>query len=63
MLDGKVDGPDQHNNKMDTADCSKLSSLRMTFSNLITSLILDPLLSAEIRQAFLRLFSQLADLL
>ena len=41
MIDGRVDGPDQHNNKMDTADCSKLSSLRMTFSNLITSLILD----------------------
>ena len=41
MIDGRVGGPDQHNIIMDTGDCSKLSSFRMTSSNLITSLILD----------------------
>ena len=39
--DGRVDGPDQHNNIMDTGDCSKLYSPRMTSSNLITSFIHD----------------------
>ena len=43
MIDGRVDGPDKQNNKMDTGNCSKLYSprSRMPSSNLITSLILD----------------------
>ena len=41
MTDGRVDGPEQHNNIIDTGDCSKLSSFRRTSSNLITSLIHD----------------------
>ena len=58
--DGRVDGPDgQHNNIMDTGDRSKLSSL-FKFNYFSHSWLL---LSAEIRQAFLRLFNQLSDLL
>ena len=42
MIDGRVDGPDKHKkNIMDTGNCSKLSSLRMTSSNLISSFIHD----------------------
>ena len=42
MIDSRVDWPDgQYNNIMDTGDCSKLNSPRMTSSNLITSFIHD----------------------